>query len=231
MSEKNSFLNSCLSSPFLVLCLWVCWGGFLWLIINFFLAHRLMREGPAVILFALLFFYLGGLLLIWFFRARRAGWSSVGFSGFALSAFIWGLFAFCLFTLFTAFYGYLLRSLFGCNLYEVYDLSPFFFRIKGFWLLPAFLVIGLLGPLTEELFFRGYIYLYLKEKKGFFPALFISSFVFSLLHFLLLLIPPFLFFVILSALMLEKRNSLDASLIFHILNNVLALIFYLFLRS
>ncbi len=167
--------------------------------------------------------------MVWCFRARKSGWSSIGFSNFTLSALIWGTFAFFLFFSFSTIYGYLL-AIFGYDLNKAYDLSRFFSKVEGWWLLPTFLVVGFLGPLTEELFFRGYLYLYLREKKGLLTALFLSSFTFSLLHLSFLFVLPFLFFGILSALMVEKRSSLDASLIFHILNNVLALVVYIFVR-
>jgi membrane protease YdiL (CAAX protease family) len=47
--------------------------------------------------------------------------------------------------------------------------------------LQLFLVGGLVGPVTEELFFRGILYGYFR-RWGFFPALFVSTLFFVLLH-------------------------------------------------
>jgi membrane protease YdiL (CAAX protease family) len=47
--------------------------------------------------------------------------------------------------------------------------------------LQLFLVGGIVGPVTEELFFRGILYGYFR-RWGFFPALFVSTLFFVLLH-------------------------------------------------
>ncbi len=47
--------------------------------------------------------------------------------------------------------------------------------------LKLFLVGGLLGPITEEMFFRGILYGYFR-RWGIFPALFVSTLVFVFLH-------------------------------------------------
>lgn len=210
--------------------LWLGWGVILLTLILLLQKLGLVKEYFAFVVVAMFFFYLGGLFLLWLFKIRKAGWSSIGFTDFSFSALIWGVFAFLLFFSFSTFYGYIL-GFFGYDLNKAYELSRFFQKISGWWIIPTFLVVGFLGPLTEESFFRGYLYLDLKEKKGFLVALLFSSFVFSLLHMSLPFIIPFWFFGVLSALMLEKRNSLDASLIFHILNNVLALVAYVWFQN
>lgn len=228
--EGRSGPESFLSSPLFALFIWLLWGAFL-LLINFFLRQfKVGISSSALILIFMFLFYAAGLFLAWFFGAhKKDGWSAVGLSGFDISALVWGAAAFFLFFLFTNLYGYIV-SFFGFDINKAYDFSFFFTEARGWLLLPTFFVVGFLGPLAEEFFFRGYFYLYLKKRQGILVALLISSLLFSLLHLSALFFIPFLFFGILSTLMLEKRGSLDASLVFHILNNVLALLFFLLFK-
>ncbi len=227
MEERG--LKSFTFSPFFVLFIWLFWGALL-LSLGFLLKRvNLVKSSYGQTLLFIFLFYAFGFLLVWFSVFSDSRHFLIELLNFNFSAFLWGIAAFFLFFLFTNFYGYLVGFL-GYDINKAYDYSFFFSRARGWWLFPTFLVVGFLGPLTEEFFFRGYLYLYLRKKKGFLIALIVSSLLFSLLHLSFLFFIPFLFFGILSALMLEKRGSLDASLIFHILNNVLALLAYLFLK-
>ncbi|MFA5038908.1 MAG: CPBP family intramembrane glutamic endopeptidase [Candidatus Omnitrophota bacterium] len=87
----------------------------------------------------------------------------------------------------------------------------------------AFLVIFMLGPFLEELFFRGCLYSALRGRMNFVPAMLISSFIFALLHGYFFLF----FYVFLVGLSLarlyEKTQALVAPLSFHMLNNLVVL--------
>ncbi len=86
-----------------------------------------------------------------------------------------------------------------------------------------FLAVGLIAPFVEELFFRGTLYPVLKNGLGSFKAALISSLIFGAGHGLVLFLPMFIYGLLLCYLV-EERNSLDAALIIHILNNILALV-------
>lgn len=86
----------------------------------------------------------------------------------------------------------------------------------------VYLLVGVLGPVIEELFFRGAIFGILRKGYSFYLAAGVSSFLFGISHGLLYLLPMFIFGYLLCWLA-EKYGSLDASIFIHILNNVLSI--------
>lgn len=92
----------------------------------------------------------------------------------------------------------------------------------------GFVTIFALGPFFEELFFRGCLYRALRRRLNYFAATGISGFVFALLHgYFFLFLYVFLVGILLAALY-EKRESLVAPLAFHMLNNLVVIILFLF---
>jgi|GEM_PF-6466874 len=89
----------------------------------------------------------------------------------------------------------------------------------------AILTVGILGPIFEELYFRGLLFRNLRVYTDFRRASFVSASVFGILHGLYYFLPLFVFGLLLNYLV-ERRNSLDASVIVHIINNTAAVIFY-----
>lgn len=89
----------------------------------------------------------------------------------------------------------------------------------------ALLTVGFFGPIFEELYFRGFLFRYLRAFAGFSQASFISALVFGLLHGLYYFL-PLLVFGLLQNYLVERRNSLDAAIIVHIINNTAAVVFY-----
>ena len=87
------------------------------------------------------------------------------------------------------------------------------------------ILIFFFAPFFEELFFRGCLYRALRLRFDQLWAIIISSFVFSLLHGYF-----FIFFYVFAvglilAYMYEKRGSLIAPLTFHMLNNLIVILF------
>ncbi len=214
---------------FLAFSLWLILGSFILAV--YFLAGT---GGPKIkfpyILLSVFVFYVIGLVVVWLFKARVESWSAIGLTFFSPSAVGWGLLALVLFFLFTNIYAGIL-AFFGLDLNKAYNFTALFSQVKSWWLVPAYLIIGFFGPLVEEIFFRGYLYNTLKRELNKILAVVVSSVVFSLLHFSLLLFLPYFFFGVLSAWLLEKRGSLDASLLFHILNNIFALTVFVWLKN
>lgn len=86
----------------------------------------------------------------------------------------------------------------------------------------AFLVIVILGPLVEELFFRGYVYQVFKKYMNVAVASAFSALVFALFHLeFQVLVPLFMLGVILNWLF-EGTRSLWTPFVFHVLNNAFA---------
>jgi membrane protease YdiL (CAAX protease family) len=92
----------------------------------------------------------------------------------------------------------------------------------------ALLVVAVLAPICEEVFFRGMLYQYLRARLPLVAAVALSAGVFAAAHFLPLLFPILLFMGVMLAAVFETSRSLYASIGFHAANNALAvLIVYL----
>jgi membrane protease YdiL (CAAX protease family) len=88
------------------------------------------------------------------------------------------------------------------------------------------LVIGL-APVSEELFFRGFLFGGLRGKMSFWPAALISGIFFGLIHVLggtWEVIPPLALFGILLAWLYERTGSLGPPMLMHALQNTIAFI-------
>jgi membrane protease YdiL (CAAX protease family) len=87
------------------------------------------------------------------------------------------------------------------------------------------LIASVFGPAIEEIFFRGVMYNAVKRKLGIFPAILITSVLFSFLHthaatyFLVGFIPIMILGAVLAYLY-EKTGSLIPSITLHVLNNL-----------
>ena len=85
-------------------------------------------------------------------------------------------------------------------------------------ILVAFL-ISLLGPIIEEIFFRGFLYSALRKSIGVFWAILLSAFLFSILHTNILGFLPIMALGLFLAYLREKTNSLMPSIAVHIFHN------------
>ena len=83
------------------------------------------------------------------------------------------------------------------------------------------LMAGFVAPLAEELFFRGVLYTFLRERWGIWISVFTSSFLFGLIHGDIAVgITGFLLGVV-AALVFEFSKSLWTAVIVHVINNSL----------
>ncbi len=92
-------------------------------------------------------------------------------------------------------------------------------------------LVPLLSSLSEETFFRGLIFMHLKNKLGALPSMFITSILFAFAHLsygtLLQVILPFAYSFILCFL-IYKLENIYAPIASHFFNNFLVLAIYLF---
>lgn len=88
-----------------------------------------------------------------------------------------------------------------------------------------FFLISLLGPLVEEIIFRGVMVERLGAKYGYMKGVVISSVIFGMLH--VDFVGAFIFGVVLSVVYLKSRSLLIPFLI-HAVNNGSAMIFYFY---
>ena len=87
-----------------------------------------------------------------------------------------------------------------------------------------FLLAVILGPICEEIIFRGYLFKILKIRLNNFYAIILNSIIFGIIHFELSAIIPAVILGISLSLIRLKTNNLIPSTIIHSLHNLLALI-------
>ncbi len=95
-----------------------------------------------------------------------------------------------------------------------------------------FLFGGIIVPFAEELFFRGVLYLWLRQRFGFWPAMLVSSILFGILHGEISVGVAAAVLGMVLAWTYEKSHSLWTPVIIHVLNNAAKiLLLYLLLAT
>jgi len=89
-------------------------------------------------------------------------------------------------------------------------------------------LVTLLGPVMEEIFFRGFAYPVVRKKMGARKAIILVSLVFSMLHLNIVSFFPILALGILLAYLYEKTGSIIPCIAVHIVHNT-AVVFFVFL--
>ena len=113
------------------------------------------------------------------------------------------------------------QHLFTLNLDQPQELG-FSNTSRGFEL--AFIALVILGPIYEELLIRGFLYKRLRQYIAFYPALFVTSIIFALLHFnLAVMIDTFLLSVIIIVVY-EKTKNMTSAIVIHAMKNLTAIL-------
>ena len=86
------------------------------------------------------------------------------------------------------------------------------------------LLVTLVGPLTEEVLFRGFLYPAMRRRMSVAQAVFLNGFLFSLVHFSITGMLPYIVLGAALSLLFERTRSLVSCTIFHVLHNTLAVI-------
>ncbi len=81
------------------------------------------------------------------------------------------------------------------------------------------LFVALLGPILEEMFFRGFAFGALKKKWGIWPAAILSSAIFAAFHFNAVAFLPILFLGLFLTYLYESTGSLVTPIAAHMLHN------------
>ncbi len=89
------------------------------------------------------------------------------------------------------------------------------------------IILLILAPFFEELYFRGCLYRALRARYAKGTAIVVSSFIFSLLHGYFFIFIYVFFIGIILACIYDKRRSLVAPLTFHMINNLAVILFFL----
>ncbi|MCD6459545.1 CPBP family intramembrane metalloprotease [bacterium] len=91
--------------------------------------------------------------------------------------------------------------------------------------------ITVLGPIFEEIFFRGFLYRWLRKNLGVFWGLSINAVLFSLIHNNMMAFLPIVFLGIILSVLVEKTSSLVPSIIMHIMVNSVSVLMVLSLTG
>ncbi len=89
------------------------------------------------------------------------------------------------------------------------------------WLL--MILIAVVAPLAEELFFRGMLYPLLRQRWSMWPSIIVNGLLFSLIHVLPPLLPGLFFVGMVLAWVREKSGSLIPCILLHALQNGIVL--------
>jgi membrane protease YdiL (CAAX protease family) len=166
---------------------------------------------------------LGLLLPVWILGVRKYGlsWSSVGFRRFDGAR---ALGVGCLAVLATFTFNAIWAVFLGLfSLRAQPDMLPAFGGgIEG--LSQALLVGGLVAPIAEEAFFRGYLFAGLRQHFGRLAAYLLSAGLFALAHILPTSYPPIFVLGLLFALLYEQTGSIWPAVIMHGSINALAFV-------
>ncbi|MFC1666854.1 lysostaphin resistance A-like protein [Candidatus Omnitrophota bacterium] len=91
--------------------------------------------------------------------------------------------------------------------------------------------VSVLGPIIEEMFFRGFMYSAIKKYLGILGAAFLSACIFSVLHTNIVGFLPIMILGIVLAYLYETTGSLVAPIAVHILHNSIIVGFVFFIKE
>lgn len=94
--------------------------------------------------------------------------------------------------------------------------------LTGFILAVAIAVV--VGPVVEEVFFRGFIYPAFRLRMGVWPAIALSSLIFGVFHVNPWIIGPTMLMGAAMAWLYERDGSLAGPIFFHMLNNLVSVV-------
>lgn len=102
---------------------------------------------------------------------------------------------------------------------------------RGVIIILSVILITVLGPIGEEIFFRGFMYKAIRNKISISCALILSAAIFAGLHNNLIGFFPIMALAMLLAYLYEKSGSLIPSITAHIIHNSLVILFVLLTRE
>jgi membrane protease YdiL (CAAX protease family) len=102
--------------------------------------------------------------------------------------------------------------------------------VRGMGFILAFIVVAVVAPVAEEIFFRGFVYGGLRRRIGVASAMLVSTVFFTALHLSVGLFIPIFVLGLFLAWLYEYTGSLYPGMFLHAANNGLALILLLLLQ-
>ena len=91
--------------------------------------------------------------------------------------------------------------------------------------------VAILGPIIEEIFFRGFLYSAVRKRFGVLSGVLLSAALFSMLHTNVTGFAPIIILGILMAFLYETTGSLVAPMAVHIIHNSIIVGFVFFIKE
>jgi uncharacterized protein len=151
-------------------------------------------------------------------RPKQLSWSEVGVKAFNVKD--WKIiFIYSVILLVGAVIIVVLTSFIG-NSWENSKTESMQQNATFFTILLAFISAAIISPIYEEIFYRGFLYRWLRTRIGLTGSLLLSSLIFTIIHIPTYNVMPVNFFSgILFALAYERTNSIWPSVLIHGLTN------------
>jgi len=87
------------------------------------------------------------------------------------------------------------------------------------------------GPIVEEIFFRGFLYPALRRYWGFVGAMIASSILFAGVHANIFSFFPIFFLGVVLTYLYEKRQSLIPCMALHVFHNTVFIVYFFLIRG
>ena len=166
--------------------------------------------------------------VVWFFaiRRRRSTLRDLGLKYYSIIKTIWYCFISLLVIFLVSFlYVFLMNSLFGIEAPS--SKIEVLVRNRSISSNILLVVVAVIAPLSEEVFFRGFLYSAFKKSWGINVALFLSSFLFAIVHLELYSFIPLMIIGWLLAYLFEKTKSLMPAIFLHSVYNLILILILL----
>jgi membrane protease YdiL (CAAX protease family) len=161
------------------------------------------------------------LVPVWWFAIHkyRASLETLGFGAYGFTWVAAGFGLLILFYGFNIFYSFFLHEL-GQD--QSINLAAFFHQYRSPW--PLFIITVIVAPVTEEIFFRGFVFAGLRSRYNWHVAALISAALAAIAHVEIAFFVPIFVLGYLFAFLYQKSNSLWPGLMVHMFLSALALI-------
>ena len=151
-------------------------------------------------------------------RPKKLSWSEVGIKRFTVKD--WKIIVILSVILMVGAVIIIVLTSFIGNSWENSKTEAIQQNVTFITVLIAFISAAVISPIYEEIFYRGFIYRWLRTRIGFIGAILLSSIIFTIVHIPTYNVMPVNFFSgIIFALAYERTNSIWPSVIIHGLTN------------
>ncbi len=166
--------------------------------------------------------------VVWFFAIfwRKARFKDLGLRYYSIAKTLWySLILLIAIFVISFLYVFIMSSLFGID--APASKMETLIKNRSISNIILLIVVAFIGPIIEEIFFRGFIYSAFKKNWGTNAALFLSSLLFAIVHLDLFSLLPLMIIGWLLAYLFEKTKSLFPAIFLHAAYNLILILIML----